>query len=340
MEVHSFEEARLVNERSRQSVLIDTDPGMGTAGADPEDSFAIMLALQSPEVEVKAITAVAGNVPLANGWSNLVHLLDLMGRTDVPIAPGFAQPLMPHRRKDHARVLEFLARGQQIAPMVDYRAAKTHALDLIVDTVCRSEEPITIVPIGPLTNIAAAIQRDPRVAERARGLVIMGGAVNIPGNVTPAAEFNVWVDPEAADIVFRSGIPITLVTLDVCHQTLMKVDELESLSQGSPLGDFVREATFPWLEKMKAGGTEGFHLFDSLSVATTFRPDLVKTVRAWVEVETHGRATSGQTVAYLTKFVKEVWVGGKTNCDVSVDLIDNASFSDLFGERVLAPLRE
>jgi inosine-uridine nucleoside N-ribohydrolase len=330
----------LARDGSRQKILIDTDPGMGTAGADPEDSFAIMLALASPEVEVVAITAVAGNVPLVNAYSNLVHLLALLGRTDVPVAPGFAEPLMPQRRGHHARVLGFLARGPQIAPLLDVRSSENHAVDLIVDTVCRSDEPVTIVAIGPLTNVAAAILREPRVAEKAGGLAIMGGAVGIAGNVTPAAEFNIWVDPEAADIVFRSGIPIKLVTLDVCHQTLMKVGELESVSEGTDLGAFVREATFPWIKRMRSNGLEGFHLFDSLTLASTFRPQLIGTVPAWVDVETQGRWTSGQTVAYLTSFAKEVWVGDRTNCDVSVDLFDNAGFTALYNDRVLKPLRE
>jgi len=200
------------------------------------------------------------------------------------------------------------------------------------------EEPVTIIAIGPLSNVATALLREPRLAQRARRLVVMGGALRVPGNVNPSAEFNIWADPHAAAIVFQSGIPLTVVGLDVCHQTLVRPEQIESLDGPGELAQFVRETTLPWFEVRRAGGKEGFHLYDSLAVALSFRPELARSERTWVEIETSGQFTTGQTVAYLDPQFK-AWLGNKTNCDACLELVDVQGFAALVEERVLAPLR-
>jgi len=335
-------EAEPMPEAARRpiSILIDTDPAMGTLGLgseDPEDGFAIMLALASPEVDVKAITTVQGNVPVAHGYSNARHLTNLLGRPDIPVAPGSAQPMLPPREPFALP----LSRSEpiQLSPLLDVQEAPEDAVDLIARTVMEASDPVTIVTIASLTNVALALLKEPRIAQRARRLVMMGGAVAVPGNITPAAEANIWVDPEAASIVFNSGIPITVVGLDVCHQTLLRLDQLDEIDASTKLGAFAREATRPWFQKAADFGISGgMHLYDTLAVAVGFRPELVRTAPAWVHVETHGTYTYGQTVAYLTPLHK-LWVGEKTNCDVCLELVDGPGFSRLFDERVLARLR-
>lgn len=325
--------------RNPVSILIDTDPAMGTLGLgseDPEDGFAIMLALASPEVDVKAITTVQGNVPVEQGYSNARHLTNLLGRSDIPVAPGSAKPLLPSRKPFALPISR--AEPLQLSPLLDVHAAPEDAVDLIIHTVMEAPEPATIVTIASLTNIALALMKEPRVAHRALRLVMMGGAVAVPGNITPAAEANIWVDPEAASIVFSSGIPITVVGLDVCHQTLLRLDQLEEIDTSTELGAFAKEATRPWFQKAADFGISGgMHLYDSLAVAVSFRPELARTEPAWIHVETQGKYTYGQTVAYLTPLQK-LWVGEKTNCDVCLDLVDGPGFSRMFEERVLARL--
>lgn len=319
------------------NIIIDTDPGMGTlnlGSQDPEDGFAIILALRSPEVNVKAITVVHGNVPVVNSYSNAVHLLKLLDRPDIPVAPGLAEPIM--KRPQYKEFPKSKTKGKQLAPLQDPRKAPVHAVDLIISTVMESSEPITIVAIGPLSNIATALLREPRLCKRAERVVIMGGALKTPGNITPVAEYNIWADPYAASIVFKSGIPITVVGLDVCHQTMVVPHQIEALGN-SLLANYVREATMSWFEFVKTAGREGFHLYDSLALAVSFLPELVKMEDAWVEVETTSPLTAGQTIAWFDH-LKEVWIGDKSNCRACVQLINNSRFSELINERVLSPL--
>lgn len=312
-------------------LLIDTDPAMGNSGGDPEDGLALILALRSPEVQVKAVTVVFGNIPLAPAYSNAVNLLQVMGREDIPVAPGFARPLMPGRE------YRFPWAQEQFVAQLDPGSAPHHAVDVIVSTVLESTSGVTLVAIGPLTNIAAAIQREPRIVERAARLVIMGGAARVPGNITPCAEFNIWSDPEAAAIVFNSGLRIKMVGLDACNQTRLDPARTEALGTASPLAKLVHDSVAPWRElRRREFGGEPIRLYDSLALAATIKPELVRTEPCWVDVETKGTLTSGQTVAYLDPITKQ-WVGDKVNCDVWLGL-DTAGFEALFTERVLEPL--
>lgn len=319
------------------NIIIDTDPGMGTLGIgsqDPEDGFAIMLALRSPEVNVKAVTIVHGNVPVPNSYSNAVHLLKLLGRPDIPVAPGLTEPIL--KRPQIKEFPKTRTKGRQIAPFKDPRKAPVHAVDLIIKTIMENPEPISIVAIGPLSNVAAAILREPLLVEKTQNVIVMGGAFKTPGNITPVAEYNIWADPYAASIVFKSGIPITVVGLDVCHQTMVVPRELQPLGN-SLLANFVRESVQPWFDFAKTAGREGFHLYDSLALAVSFIPELVKMEPAWVEIETISPLTAGQTVAWFGH-LKDVWIGNKSNCMACTGLIANDKFASVFNERVLKPL--
>ena len=197
-------------------VLNDTDTGMGTLGSDPDDGLAIALALASPEVRVRAITCVMGDVPLSHVYANAAHLLQVLGRTDVPLAAGAERPLL-HRR-DPLRWLAERAAYERVTPAAEPSPGDPRAVALIVQTA-NTSDGLTIIAIGPLTNVAAALVAEPALADRLERVVIMGGAFEVPGNVTPTAEFNVFMDPEAAQIVLDAGVRPVLVGLDVCHRT-------------------------------------------------------------------------------------------------------------------------
>ena len=197
-------------------IIIDTDPAMGTLGGDPEDSFAIMLGLNSPDVTVEGITVVQGNVPAEKGYSNAHHLLQLLGREDVPLRRGCLAPMNPDR-SIQVNWLQQRHAAQQITDMVEPEGENADAVTFLIESVLASPGDITLVTIGPLTNVATAIQREPEFAPALNSIVMMGGTAECAGNISPAAEFNYWQDPEAADIVFRSGAELTMVGLDVCH---------------------------------------------------------------------------------------------------------------------------
>jgi inosine-uridine nucleoside N-ribohydrolase len=320
-------------------IIIDTDPAMGSKGGDPEDSFAIMLALNSPEVTVEGVTVVQGNVPVSHGYPNARYLMELMGRTDVPVLSGVELPLNLDRKTQ----VDWLGRRGQLPSIVPARApepGEPSAVDFIIETVRENPGEITLVTIGPLTNIAAALQREPALASDAARIVSMAGAAVVPGNITPAAEFNVWADPEAAAIVFESGIPITMVGLDVCHETHLRLETMERVGQGgSDLARFAAEAVTPWMEfRAKTGGEADLHLYDSLAVAAAFRPDFLTCEESYVAIETEGRLTQGETVAHLGLLLKLAQARGREpNAQVAL-AVDAAGFEAFFEERVIEPM--
>lgn len=318
-------------------LIIDTDPGMGSRGADPEDGLAILLALGSPEVHVEAITVVAGNVPTSHSWSNLHRLLALAGHSDVPVHAGAAAPLNRDRIPQNAglRMREGLERDGPTVPLPDEDG---DAAELIRRAVRAAPGEITLVAIGPLTNVARAIRSDPSVAAAMRKLVLMGGTVGTAGNITPAAEFNIWMDPEAADIVFRSGAPITMVGLDVCHRTHFDLSDVAALRGTGDLAEFVADAAADWIEaRRRLSGDDDLHLYDSLVVAAAIHPDLVETRSALVQIETGEGPAQGMTVTWTNDVLRRVLTGLDPNAEVAVD-VDLERFDRLFRERVLTPL--
>ncbi len=192
----------------------------------------------------------------------MTRLLELIGRTEVPLHRGLLRPLNDQRTIQIA-FLERRYQMRQLTEMVEPPAGELDAVQFLHETVRAHPGEITIVTIGPLTNVASALQSSPEFAEKLEGIVMMGGAAATPGNISPAAEFNFWQDPEAADIVFRSGVPLTMVGLDVCHQTELRPRQVEEVAGSSALGQFVLEATRPWFRVM-AEAAEKAH-----SISTT-----------------------------------------------------------------------
>src|SRR6056297_729518 len=276
-----------------RKIIIDTDPGQ-------DDAVAILLALASPEeIDVLGITAVAGNVPLALTARNARIVCELAGRADMKVFAGCDRPLK------HALVTAEHVHGKTgldgpVLPEPTMPLQDMHAVDFIVDTL-RTQPPgtVTLCPLGPLTNIATAFVQAPDIVGRVQEIVLMGSAYFECGNITPAAEFNIYVDPEAAEIVFGSGIPLTVMPLDVTHKALVTGARNTAFrSLETEAGRTVAEWTdfFERFDKEKYGSA-GAPLHDPCVTAFLIRPKLFTGRRINVEIETEGRLTTGMTVA-------------------------------------------
>jgi purine nucleosidase len=276
---------------SPRPVIIDCDPGH-------DDALAILLALGSPdELDVRAITVVAGNVPLALTEKNARKICELAGRTDLPVHAGCARPLgrkLVTAEYVHGNTgLDGPALPEPGTPL-----ARGHAVDAIV-AVLRAHPPgmVTLCPTGPLTNIATALQKAPDVVPRIREIVLMGGAIG-EGNITPAAEFNVHVDPHAAEVVFAAGVPLVMHGLDVTHQALVTPERLEDIRQiGTPLSRTVSELLefYNGYDQTRRGRV-GAPLHDPCAIAYLVNPGLFSGRRCHVAIETRGEHTLGRTV--------------------------------------------
>lgn len=278
---------------SPRKIIIDTDPGQ-------DDAVAILLALASPEdIDVLSITAVAGNVPLALTAKNARIVCELAGRSDMRVFAGCDRPLA------HSLVTAEHVHGQTglngpVLPDPVMPLAEGHAVDFIIDTL-KSHAPgeVTLCPLGPLTNIATAFQRAPEIRARVAEIVLMGGAYFEVGNITPAAEFNIYVDPEAAAEVFASGAPITVMPLDVTHKVLVTKPRNDAFrALGTAVGVAVAEMTdfFERFDREKYG-SDGAPLHDPCVTAYLIRPELFSGRHINVEIETSSTLTRGMTVA-------------------------------------------
>ncbi|MDW3184323.1 nucleoside hydrolase [Roseobacter sp.] len=278
---------------SPRKIIIDTDPGQ-------DDAVAILLALASPgEIDVLGITCVAGNVPLALTSKNALMICELAGQTDVPVFAGCDRPLGRDLVTAEHVHGETGLNGPTL-PDPKMQLQDQHAVDFIIDTL-RGAAPksITLCPLGPLTNIATALEKAPEIAEAVQEIVLMGGAYFEVGNITPTAEFNIYVDPQAADIVFKSGIHIVVMPLDVTHKALVTPPRNEAFrALGTPVGKAVSEMTdfFERFDKEKYG-SEGAPLHDPCVTAYLIDPTLFKGRHINVEIETSSELTLGMTVA-------------------------------------------
>ncbi|WP_282047916.1 nucleoside hydrolase [Sulfitobacter mediterraneus] len=276
-----------------RKIIIDTDPGQ-------DDAVAILLALGSPEdMEVLGITCVAGNVPLDLTSKNARIICELAGRSDVKVFAGCDRPLgrdLVTAEHVHGKTgLDGPDLPDPVMPLQD-----GHAVDFIIDQL-REYAPgtITLCPLGPLTNIATALQKAPDIANRIAKIVLMGGGYFEGGNITPAAEFNIYVDPQAADIVFKCGVPIVVMPLDVTHKALVTKPRNDAFRNiGTPVGNAVAEMTdfFERFDKEKYGSA-GAPLHDPCVTAYLINPDLFTGRHINVEIETQSELTMGMTVA-------------------------------------------
>ncbi|WP_171099533.1 nucleoside hydrolase [Ruegeria sp. HKCCD7255] len=276
-----------------RKIIIDTDPGQ-------DDAVAILLALASPdEIEVLGLTAVAGNVPLELTAKNARIVCELAGRPDIPVYAGCDRP-MNRELVTAEHVHGKTGLDGPVLPDPEMPLADGHGVDFIIDTL-RAHAPgtVTLCPLGPLTNIATAIEKAPDIVERVQQIVLMGGAYFEVGNITPAAEFNIYVDPQAADIVFKSGADIVVMPLDVTHDALVtphRNDAFRALD--SKVGHAVAEMTdfFERFDKEKYG-SDGAPLHDPCVTAYLIQPELFSGRFVNVQIETRSPLTMGMTVA-------------------------------------------
>ncbi len=280
-----------------QKIILDVDTGT-------DDAIALMAAALSPDIELIGATTVNGNCPVDVCTDNTLRVLDHIG-VQVPVHRGHALPLVstlrPGRRPGIPYAEPSRIHGSTLdLPAAVSRPGKQHAVDWLIETYLASAGDIILVPVGPLTNIAAALRKAPEIIDKIPEIVIMGGGHEI-GNVTPAAEFNIWVDPEAARIVIHSGCPIRLITLDATHQALFSRDTCARLRRlGTPAAlaaaSFAerRIAAYNATQPMDQVDTAPIH--DALNICAIIDASVVKTVFVHVDVETQGELTDGRTV--------------------------------------------
>ena len=307
-----------------RKIIIDTDPGQ-------DDAVAILLALASPrDLDVLGIVAVAGNVPLHYTAKNARVVCEVAGKVDVPVFAGCDAPLqrkLVTAEHVHGKTgLDGIELPDPQMPLQDQ-----HGVEFIIDTLRREAAgTVTLCPLGPLTNIASAFLKAPDIISRVQEIVLMGGAYFEVGNITPAAEFNIYVDPEAADIVFKSGSPLTVMSLDVTHKALVthpRVAAFEAL--GTQVGKIVASWTH-FFERFDVAkyGSEGAPLHDPTVIAYLIQPDLFSGRFINVEIETHSELTLGMTVA-------DWWgVSGRTPNTTWMGKIADDGFFDLLTERL------
>jgi inosine-uridine nucleoside N-ribohydrolase len=325
------------SDRKGKAIILDTDPGIGTPGSDVDDGLAIALGLLHPACDLLGLTIVAGNVTHQEGLPNALRLLEIAGRTEVPVFSGAVRPIL----RDPSRIRELMGarRNQAVERFWDVpsyappsvRPAVGRAAEFIADTVRARPGEVTVVAIGPCSNVAAALLLDPAVAASVVEIVVMGGAVRVPGLVTPAVEFNVGYDPEALSIVLASGAPVTLVPLDVTTRTHMTSRDLERIAAGgTPLHGFLAATSRPWLRfAMEVRGLPGFWLHDPLALAYALDPSILRLTPMHVAVSLGGELTAGHLLGYPESARFLYPAPGPVNARVALDL-DEPRFMDLF----------
>jgi len=306
-----------------QKLIIDTDPGQ-------DDAVAILLALTSPEINLLGITTVAGNVPLALTEVNARKICDLAGRQDVPVYAGADRPIEGELvTAEHVHGRTGLDGPDLPDPVTPLRSG--HAVDFIIETI-RTEPAgsVTIAPIGPLTNVALALRRAPDIGPRIRQIVMMGGGCFEGGNITPAAEFNIFVDPLAAAEVFAAGIPITMMPLDVTHKAMTTAARTAAIRATGTRAAIAVAEMLEFFERFdeEKYGSDGGPLHDPCTIAWMVRPDMFSGRHCNVEIETASPLTRGMTVI-------DWWqVSGRPHNAFVVGDIDADAFFTLITERL------
>ncbi|MFH1583802.1 MAG: nucleoside hydrolase [Actinomycetota bacterium] len=305
-----------------KKIILDCDPGH-------DDMVAIILACSSDEIDLMGITTVAGNQTGDKTFINTLKVLTLINRIDIPVARGFDKPIF-RKLTVAPRIHGVSGLDGAYLPEPDIKLLERiktlnmHAVDFIIKSVKESDEKVTIVPTGPLTNIAIALLKEPLIKDNIDRIILMGGAV-YDSNITPASEFNIYVDPEAAKIVFESGIPITMVGLDVTNKAILTFKDIEELNnlQGrvsrviAPLLKFFAQANKDFF------GIGGAPLHDALAVSYIIMPDTIKTKYLNVTIETEGKYTRGRTVVDVYNIT-----GKEPNVDVAFE-VNSLAFKKL-----------
>jgi inosine-uridine nucleoside N-ribohydrolase len=287
-------------------IILDTDPGH-------DDAIALLLALASPELEIVGITTVSGNQTLEKTTANALKILEFVERTDVPVHAGAPRPLVREQWAAAYVHGESGLDGPEL-PDPETEPRKGHAIDFIAAQV-EEHDGVVLVPVGPLTNIGLLLAKYPGIESRIARVVLMGGAI-AEGNVTPAAEFNVWADPEAAHRVFTSGIDVTMVGLDVTHKALLLPEKVDEIRRTGRVGSLVAQLYDFYHERhVRMYGWEGSPVHDALAVAHVIRDDFVETEHRHVQVDTGPEPGRGRTYVDLWKRT-----GKEPNAHVGVDV--------------------
>jgi inosine-uridine nucleoside N-ribohydrolase len=303
-------------------VILDTDPGH-------DDAIALLLALASPELDLLGVTTVAGNQTLEKTTVNALKILEFVGRADVPVHVGCDRPLV---REQWAAAYVHGESGLDGPSLPPPQATPRggHAIEFIAAQV-EEHDGVTLIPVGPLTNIGLLLARHPGIEQRVERIVLMGGAI-AEGNVTPAAEFNIWADPEAAHRVFTSGIDVTMIGLDVTHRALIRPADVERLRGSGSVGELVAELyDFYHRHHQRMYGWDGSPVHDAVAVGHVIRDDLVRTEHRHVLVDTGPEPGRGRTYVDLWRRT-----GNDPNAHVGVD-VDGAGFIEFLLERLSAP---
>src|SRR5215211_7947112 len=305
-----------------KKILFDTDPGI-------DDACAILLALASPELSVEGLSIVHGNCSLEQATVNALSVLELANASQIPVAKGCELPLV------QPSLLALETHGETGLGYARLPAPRTlpitqHGVDFLIEKILASPGEITLVAIGPLTNVALAIRQEPRIVQALKEIIIMGGALRQEGNTTPLAEFNTYVDPHAAHIVYHAGIPTTLVPLDVTYQCILTPGDVSRLQNtDSLITKFVADTTRFYMEfHDEYQKIEGCVINDPLALALTFAPELCTYRELPVDVDLSGGISLGKTVADFYNY-------GKKPANMKVALgVRARDFIDLFVERI------
>lgn len=303
-------------------IIIDCDPGH-------DDAIALVLALASPELDVKAVTSSAGNQTPDKTLRNVLRMLTLLNRHDIPVAGGALKPLMRNL------IIADNVHGESgldgpALPEPAFAPQTCTAVELMAKVLRESREPVTLVATGPQTNVALLLASHPQLHAKIARIVMMGGAMGL-GNWQPAAEFNIYVDPEAAEMVFQSGIPVVMAGLDVTHKAQIHLADIERFRQiGNPVATIVAELLDFFMEyhKDEKWGFVGAPLHDPCTIAWLLKPEIFTTIERWVGVETQGKYTQGMTVVDYYNLT-----GNPPNTTVMLD-IDRQAFVDLLAQRL------
>ena len=303
-------------------ILFDTDPGI-------DDACAILLALASPELSVEGLSLVHGNCSLEQGTTNALSILELVNATHIPVARGCELPLVqPSLLAPETHGETGLGYAKLSAPCS--KPISQHAIDFLIEKILESPGEITLLAIGPLTNVALAIRQEPRIVEALKEIIIMGGALRHEGNTTALAEFNTSVDPHAAHIVYHAGVPTTLVPLDVTYQCILTLADVKRLLEtDAPITRFVAEATRFYMEfHDEFQKIDGCVINDPLALALTFAPELCTYQELPIDVDISGGISMGKTVGDFYNY-------GKKPANMRVALgVRARDFIDLFVERI------
>jgi len=303
-------------------IIIDTDPGV-------DDALTCLLALASPEIQLEALTITQGNVTVEKGTRNALAVLELLHANHIPVAKGTSLPLVgPLLASD--RLHGHSGLGNARLPKPAMQPVPQHAIDYLIKRFLAEPGELSLFAIGPLTNVALAIRKEPRFAGAVKEMVIMGGAIREGGNITPQAEFNMYCDPHAAHIVFHSGIPITLIPLDVTHKTMLYADQINQFKKSdSPIFRFIADSTADYIRFTESKtGIPGCALHDPLTLATVIAPELLTLEEHYVDVDISGGVSAGSTFADFHHTT-----GKPPNMKVALD-VRGEQFVELFLERM------